>query len=116
MACQAARRAPSGRIFAVKVNNVTPEKGSETDLVFLNAQRRSTNITTKTMITSVTKPPPIYMITLPFETIQGSRLGRCTYFAALKNKKPTWRKTRRNSTTSAYSLANHPGRTGLFFI
>jgi hypothetical protein len=69
------------------------------------------------------------MMSLPFETIQGSRLGRCSYSAAPKNKKtdvaedPSAQVPQnliglggRYSTTSAYSLANPPGRTGLFFI
>ena len=38
-----------------------------TDLGFVNAQtRRSKNTTSTTTITSVTNPPPMYMISLPF--------------------------------------------------
>jgi hypothetical protein len=37
----------------------------KTDLGFVNAHPRTKNTTTKTMITSVTNPPPMYMINLP---------------------------------------------------
>ena len=39
----------------------------EVNLGFVNTQKpRTKNTTTKTMITSVTNPPPMYMISLPF--------------------------------------------------
>ena len=64
------------------------------------------------MTKSVTNPPPMYMMSLPFEIIQGSPLAGAAIRQHRKTKKPTWRKTRRYSTTSAYSSTNPPARPG----
>jgi hypothetical protein len=50
----------------------------KTDLGFVNAQpRRRKNTTSKTTITSVTNPPPMYMMSLLCRDWPRSPLGRC---------------------------------------
>jgi len=75
----------------------------------VNAQKpRTKNTATKTMITSVTNPPPMYMISLPFEIGPGPPSVVAAVPQHRKRKKPTWRNTRRYSITSAYSTTGPP--------
>jgi hypothetical protein len=60
------------------------------------------------MITSVTNPPPMYMISLPFRIGGGPPLVVTAVPQHRKQKKPTWRNTQRYSTTSAYSSTSLP--------
>ena len=54
----------------------------------MNAQKpRTKNTTTKMMITSVTNPPPMYMISLPFEIGPWATIARCGCPATPKTKK-----------------------------
>jgi hypothetical protein len=64
------------------------------------------------MITSVTNPPPMYMISLSFAIGPGPPLVVAAVPQHRKQKKPTWQNTLRYSPTSAYSLTSPPARPG----
>ena len=58
----------------------------------------------------------MYMMSLPFEIIQGSPLGRCRFSAAPKNKKADMAEDPEVFDHVGLLFDEPPGSTGLFFI
>jgi hypothetical protein len=58
----------------------------------------------------------MYMMSLPFEIIQGLPLGRCSFSAAPKNKKADVAEDPEVFDHVGLFFNEPPGRSGLFFI